>query len=29
MRAELRCVKEGAEALCVLVTVDGAHWMQL
>ena len=29
MRVELRCVKEGAGALCVLVTVGGAHWMQL
>ena len=26
MRAELRCVKEGAGAQCVLVTVGGAHW---
>ena len=29
MRVELRCVKEGAGVLCVLVTVGGAHWMQL
>ena len=29
MRVELRCVKEGAGAQCVLVTVGGAHWMQL
>ena len=29
MRVELRCVKEDAGALCALVTVGGAHWMQL
>ena len=29
MRVELKCVKEGAGALCVLVTMGGAHWMQL